>query len=244
MNPSNPFELETAIRDWRLQLAAQPSVTGDASAELEEHLRTSIVDLQGRGLSQREAFQISIQRLGTPGDLEPEFGRVHPWGVWRWRLLWMALGWLALGYWRSLGLWNKWMLWVGPTTGRPSDLGNLRVVVYAILMNDVLPVLLAVWVARRIVKVRFAGLDWILADRRRIFAVVVGLGGLLQILGQGTSEWMSNFMTDDTHHAQFHSMTTLPGSFIAGMLSSMALGIALAWLMPTTGRKSGVSTGR
>ena len=135
MNPSSAFELESAIRDWRLQLAAQPWVTGDASAELEEHLRTSILDFQARGLSQREAFEISILRLGTPGDLEPEFGRVHPWGVWRWRLLWMAPCCLSPSNWRSLGIWTKWMLLVGPTTGRLSDFGNLRVVEYSILLG-------------------------------------------------------------------------------------------------------------
>ena len=111
-------------------------------------------------------------------------------------------------------------------------------------MNDVVPVLLAVWVAWRIVGVRFASLDWILADRRRIVAVVGGLGGLLQFLGQSNPEWMFNFMTYETPHARFRSMTTLPGSFFVGVFSSMAIGIVLAWLMPRTGRKSRALTER
>jgi len=60
--------------------------------ELELHLRDSIAMLLAGGLSEEEAFLVSLRRIGKGADLAAEFGRVNQLSVWLDRSLWMLVG--------------------------------------------------------------------------------------------------------------------------------------------------------
>lgn len=90
------FDLNSAIKNWRDALKAQPSFRGSDLDELEDHLREETTALQGGGLSEEEAFLVACRRLGKPEDLNGEFAIADPARRRSFRLSWMITGALAL----------------------------------------------------------------------------------------------------------------------------------------------------
>lgn len=88
--------LNDLIKKWTERLSAQESFRSEDLAELEQHLRSSIVELREGGLSDEEAFLVASSRLGHPAALEKEFGKVNGDLVWRRRIFWMLAGYVGL----------------------------------------------------------------------------------------------------------------------------------------------------
>lgn len=90
------FDLNTAIKNWRAALAAQPGFSDADLDELEDHLREEIGALEATGLSAEEGFLVACRRLGKPEDLSGEFAIADPERRRSFRLSWMITGALAL----------------------------------------------------------------------------------------------------------------------------------------------------
>lgn len=77
MATTTTFDLSLAIQLWREKLAQSPHFKAENVAELESHVRDSVVTLQSKGLSSEESFLIATRRVGSVENLEPEFGKVN-----------------------------------------------------------------------------------------------------------------------------------------------------------------------
>ena len=76
------FELDTAIRTWRNELARQQTLTKDDLDELEDHFRATFDDLVETGIDPQQAMALARRALGEPDDLATEFRKNDdPW--WR-----------------------------------------------------------------------------------------------------------------------------------------------------------------
>jgi len=71
------FDLETAIRQWKKALAANPALEDGQRAELETCLRDEIADLVRRGLSPEEAFRQVSTEMGKADKIGTEFFKVY-----------------------------------------------------------------------------------------------------------------------------------------------------------------------
>ncbi len=91
------FDLENAIADWKDSLREAGSISPTSLTELESHLRDTIKELSGNKLSTKEAFSVSVMRLGPSADLGQEFSKVNGSYVWRNRTLWMVGGYVGGG---------------------------------------------------------------------------------------------------------------------------------------------------
>lgn len=98
MQSEHSFDLNRAIQDWRESLAQSPAFRREDLAELEAHLRDSVVALHGHGLSAEEAFIVASRRVGKEGVLESEFAKVNTPAVWLDRALWMLIGLQVWGF--------------------------------------------------------------------------------------------------------------------------------------------------
>ena len=101
MENQTRFDLNTALENWRTELAAQPSLSAENRRELETHLRDTFAELKSRGLSEEESFWLARRRVGQPQKLAEEFVKADSTQVWRDRVFWMAVALLtysSLGY--------------------------------------------------------------------------------------------------------------------------------------------------
>lgn len=92
MENQTHFDLNTAMENWRNELAAQANLTAEVRRELGTHLRDAITGFQQRGLNDEESFWLACRRVGQPQQLGKEFVKVDPAKVWRDRVFWMAFG--------------------------------------------------------------------------------------------------------------------------------------------------------
>jgi hypothetical protein len=92
MENQTGFNLNTALENWRRELAGQINLTEEVRRELETHLCAAITGFQHQGLDDEESFWLARRRVGRPQQLNEEFEKVDPTGVWRERLFWMAFG--------------------------------------------------------------------------------------------------------------------------------------------------------
>lgn len=76
-------DIDTDIARWRTAVTKDSAVDAADADELEGHLREQIADLVAVGLSQQEAFQIAVQRLGQVDQLTAEFAREHGERLWK-----------------------------------------------------------------------------------------------------------------------------------------------------------------
>jgi hypothetical protein len=76
-------DIDTDIAQWRTAVTKDTAVDAADADELEGHLREQIAELVGVGLSQPEAFQIAVQRLGQVDQLTAEFAREHGERLWK-----------------------------------------------------------------------------------------------------------------------------------------------------------------
>jgi len=77
------FDLESQVRKWRRHVQSTASLGAQDVEELESHLRDSVENLTSRGVSEDEAFLVSIRRMGEAEELKDEFAKVSTEGVWR-----------------------------------------------------------------------------------------------------------------------------------------------------------------
>jgi len=77
------FDLESQIRKWRGHVRSTGSLRAQDVEELESHLRDSIDELTGRGVSVEEAFILSVRRMGDAEEINHEFAKIPTESVWR-----------------------------------------------------------------------------------------------------------------------------------------------------------------
>ncbi len=88
------FELEYELQEWKKCIEQMETTHIHDAEELEQHLRDSISDLKGIGLSEYESFLIATHRVGEPDTIGREFGKVNGGHVWGQRMFWMLSGFL------------------------------------------------------------------------------------------------------------------------------------------------------
>lgn len=76
-------QLDAEIAQWRTAITRSPAVDSADADELEGHLREQVADLVGAGLTDSEAFQIAVQRLGKADQVTAEFAREHSERMWK-----------------------------------------------------------------------------------------------------------------------------------------------------------------
>lgn len=81
------FDLEMNIKSWCDYLRARGTLKEEDVLELENHLRDQIDDLTNGGLSEEEAFIISVKRLGSINLISEEFSKVNTENLWKHLLL-------------------------------------------------------------------------------------------------------------------------------------------------------------
>ncbi|GHF04446.1 permease prefix domain 1-containing protein [Pseudolysinimonas yzui] len=74
---------DTWIGDWRAALQRSGAVDDADADELESHLRDQITELESVGLTDEEAFQIAVGRLGKVDQLTAEYAREHGDRMWK-----------------------------------------------------------------------------------------------------------------------------------------------------------------
>jgi len=75
--------LEEQIGEWRAYVRRRQAIEAADVAELEDHLRSQVADLQASGLDADEAFLIGVKRLGELDTLSREFAREHSERLWK-----------------------------------------------------------------------------------------------------------------------------------------------------------------
>jgi len=75
--------LEEQIGEWRAYVLRRQAIEAADVAELEDHLRSQVADLQASGLNADEAFLIGVKRLGELDTLSREFAREHSERLWK-----------------------------------------------------------------------------------------------------------------------------------------------------------------
>src|ERR1019366_7439022 len=101
MENQTRYDLNAATENWRQELASQPNLASDDRRELETHLRDAIAGFQQRGLNGEESFWLPRRRMGQPQQLGEEFVKADPAKVWRERVFWMVLAYLAISLWST-----------------------------------------------------------------------------------------------------------------------------------------------
>ncbi|MDF2884916.1 MAG: putative rane protein [Clostridiaceae bacterium] len=77
------FDLELNIRSWSDHLRARGNFKDTDILELENHLRDEMEDLIKAGLTQDEAFLISVKRLGNVNMISQEYSKVNSENLWK-----------------------------------------------------------------------------------------------------------------------------------------------------------------
>lgn len=91
------FDLNKSILNWKKSLQSCDSFTRENIDELESHLNEQIADLTETGLNDEEAFWVAQKRIGSINTLSYEYNKINVWEGIRKRLLWMIIGFIALG---------------------------------------------------------------------------------------------------------------------------------------------------
>jgi hypothetical protein len=78
-----PEALESQIDEWRAYVTRAPALNGHDVAELEDHLRAQIAELDAAGLAPDEAFLVAVKRMGDVDSVSREFAREHSGRLWR-----------------------------------------------------------------------------------------------------------------------------------------------------------------
>ncbi|MGH3883679.1 MAG: permease prefix domain 1-containing protein, partial [Pseudonocardiaceae bacterium] len=76
-------ELEAQFAQWRHYVQHRRELQPSDADELEDHLRGSVDELVGAGLSADEAFLVAVKRMGSLDELSREFAREHSERLWK-----------------------------------------------------------------------------------------------------------------------------------------------------------------
>ncbi|MGM0437674.1 MAG: permease prefix domain 1-containing protein [Bacillota bacterium] len=77
------FDLELNIKSWCDYLRSSGKLNEEDVLELENHLREQIDELIAKGLSEEEAFLISVKRLGNVNKISDEYSKVNTDDLWK-----------------------------------------------------------------------------------------------------------------------------------------------------------------
>jgi hypothetical protein len=77
------FDLEQSVSSWSDYLRSTGKLGEADVVELENHLREEIDDLTKNGLSEDEAFFISIKRLGNVSAIAKEYAKAGTEKLWK-----------------------------------------------------------------------------------------------------------------------------------------------------------------
>lgn len=83
MGPERTDTLETQISLWRSFVRRRRELAAGDVAELEDHLRDQVSDLERAGLSDDEAFLVAVKRMGRLDEVSREFAREHSERLWK-----------------------------------------------------------------------------------------------------------------------------------------------------------------
>ncbi|HEX7708668.1 MAG TPA: permease prefix domain 1-containing protein [Thermoanaerobaculia bacterium] len=75
--------LDEQIEEWRSYVGRNRAIEAADVAELEDHLREQIETLIDSGLSEDEAFLVSVRRMGNLDAISREFAREHSERLWK-----------------------------------------------------------------------------------------------------------------------------------------------------------------
>src|SRR6266568_275551 len=90
MENQSRFDLNEALRQWRLDLAGQPGIAAEDLRELETHLLANVSALEQRGVAEEEAFARAQEKLGSAAQVGAEFAKAYLLRIWRDRVFWIA----------------------------------------------------------------------------------------------------------------------------------------------------------
>src|SRR5690348_12331798 len=76
-------ELAAQFEQWRRYVLRRRELQPVDADELEDHLRGSVDELVGAGLSPDEAFLVAVKRMGSLDELSREFAREHSERLWK-----------------------------------------------------------------------------------------------------------------------------------------------------------------
>jgi hypothetical protein len=71
------FDLEQSLNEWRRRMTAAGVKSAARLDELESHLREDVATLVSSGITEAEAFETAVERLGNPASLRAEFNRAE-----------------------------------------------------------------------------------------------------------------------------------------------------------------------
>lgn len=77
------FDLQDNIKAWSDHLRVSGKMQETDVYELEEHLREEMAELREAGLSDEEAFIISVKRVGNLNELTHEYSKINIQGFWK-----------------------------------------------------------------------------------------------------------------------------------------------------------------
>ncbi|MGB4337821.1 MAG: permease prefix domain 1-containing protein, partial [Bacillota bacterium] len=71
------MDVESNIVAWKTEIATKSHLSVEDLAELEDHLRDEMEELQGAGLSEEEAFLVAARRMGSTSELAGELRQAN-----------------------------------------------------------------------------------------------------------------------------------------------------------------------
>ncbi|HKI69526.1 MAG TPA: permease prefix domain 1-containing protein [Verrucomicrobiae bacterium] len=226
MKNQTRFNLNSAIENWRQELAEQPELSPQVRRELETHLRDTIAELQRRGLNDEESFWLARKRTGQPRQLCEEFAKADPVKAWRERAFWMVASVVAVLVWGSAsnGLFAMLAAFLHPYYHFRSVSFLLSMLFYS------LPV---VWVIVLIANGRMARSS---AKFALIFRSQLRLGGVATLLVvfshllSSLGNWWELRATGPIATSATIQMLRL---YLSAMIAPLIFVGLLVWLMPT-----------
>ena len=91
-HPGQAAALEEQIGQWRRYLQRRQAIHAVDVAELEDHLRAQVANLEDAGLDSEEAFLVAVKRMGDLDALSREFAREHSERLWKQLVVMPAAG--------------------------------------------------------------------------------------------------------------------------------------------------------
>jgi len=242
METQTRFYLNTAIDNWRTELAGHPDLTPDVRRELEAHLRDTVIELQRSGLNDEESFWLARRRIGQPRRLCEEFVKADPARAWRERVFWMALALLVVNLWQMLlsafpmtarsfavsrfeDILPEWVLFYLPNWLRQLPDYPLPLLFRQFVF--LMPILcFAVFLASGRLKCRSFFWDCVFKTRKHFVVMGLAIISVLECL----ILLLVNFLGTNRGHP------SLSGFFFSNLLWAFPLIGLIAWLTPTQNR--------
>jgi hypothetical protein len=258
MENQTRFDLNTAVENWRQELAAQPPLTPDNRRELETHLRDALAELKARGLSDEESFWLARRRVGQPQSLAVEFFKADPAKVWRERIFWAAIVLLVVRLWSGITSTGWAMFQTSVTT--PYFLNKYHSIspfpdwvrvylplpynidLYSLLFSpssrmvftflSLLPVIGVAWLLTRgRLNKGFSWMRFFFRSRRRFLFVSAMFFSFYFLL-------LANSLLRHEDQPNGPSLTFLIVANLINSLYPALLIVVIAWLLPTQNRKT------